>query len=255
MAEALLALLNALSLSSAGLMFLCGAAFIAGVVRGFTGFGTALVFIPAVGQVLDPVSSVVTLIFLEVLGPVLLVPRMLPLVNRADLMRLILGAAVMLPLGSLLLVAMSGEVFRWAVCLLALGTLAILASGVRYSKPPSPPMVLMAGGLSGFSAGVSGMAGPPVVLLYLASRLKPDVVRATILIFLLCSDVLLLSALGLQGAWSLGPVILGLCLSVPAALGLLLGNRVFDPARGTVYRAAAYATIGGSALLGLPLFA
>ena len=47
---------------------------------------------------------------------------------------------------------------------------------------------------------------------------------------------------------------LRLLLIVPYALGGLIGQAVFDPARERIYRGVSYGVIAGAALIGLPLF-
>ena len=45
------------------------AALLAGIVRGFSGFGTALVFLPIAGIVLDPVTAVARQVVWRAAGP------------------------------------------------------------------------------------------------------------------------------------------------------------------------------------------
>ena len=50
-------------------------AVLAGLVRGFSGFGTAMVFIPIAGQVLSPVATLIVLLVMDLIGPL---PNMVP---------------------------------------------------------------------------------------------------------------------------------------------------------------------------------
>ena len=60
--------------------------------------------------------------------------------------------------------------------------------------------------------------------------------------------------LGAKGLLDPFPVAIGLLLIVPYALGGLIGQAVFDPARERIYRGVSYGVIAGAALIGLPLF-
>ena len=61
------ALADALALD--GLWRLLVAAAIGGVVRGFSGFGGALIYMPAAAAVLPPLWALTTLIVIEAAGP------------------------------------------------------------------------------------------------------------------------------------------------------------------------------------------
>jgi len=65
------------ALAFGGLPLLLGAVVVAGVVRGFTGFGTALIYVPIASSVLSPMLVVVSLIIFDVLGAMPLTPRAL----------------------------------------------------------------------------------------------------------------------------------------------------------------------------------
>lgn len=56
-------------LGTGGLALLGPAAFAAGLVRGFSGFGTALVFLPVAAQILSPFGAILALIFMELPAP------------------------------------------------------------------------------------------------------------------------------------------------------------------------------------------
>ncbi len=241
-------------LTTGGLALVLGAAFVAGMVRGFTGFGTALVFIPVAAQVLDPVGALVTLLVLDLFGPLALARSALRTAHKADLARLLAGATLLLPLGVAALLALPPEGFRWGVSIVALGMLAVLVTGARYPRPLPPPALYATGGASGFLAGVTGLGGPPVILFYMASPHPVAVIRANTLLFLLALDMMMQVNFALRGVWTPGDVGLGLLAAGPALLGNLAGARLFDPARAGVYRMVAYILIGASALSGLPLF-
>ncbi|MCT4555660.1 MAG: sulfite exporter TauE/SafE family protein [Pelagimonas sp.] len=237
-----------------GLGWIVLAAFLGGMVRGFTGFGTALVYLPVAAQFLDPFIAIITLTIMDVVGPVPLVPRAWREAARRDLVRLCLAMALSLPLGLWVLSLVAPELFRYTVSFLALGMLVVLASGLRWKGAVRGRMVAAIGAVSGFLGGIAGLPGPPVILFYMARPLPVQVIRATILLFLLIFDLVLLGYLGLWGRLDLFAVGLGLALIVPNMAGGLLGGRLFDPAREWLYRGAAYIIIAVSGLSGLPFF-
>ena len=64
MPEALL-----LAWETPGLWFLACGALAAGLARGFTGFGTAMVYLPIAAQVLGPFEALTTLIVKDLVDP------------------------------------------------------------------------------------------------------------------------------------------------------------------------------------------
>lgn len=241
-------------LATEGLALLGPAAFAAGLVRGFSGFGTGLVFLPVAAQILSPFGAILALIFMELLAPLPNLRRAWASVERPDLLRLTLSAFLLLPVGIWVLTGVPPELFRLIVCGLALAMLAVLLAGLRWRRPVPPRAVLGIGGLSGFLGGVAGLPGPPVILFYMARPLEPARIRATILLYLFVFDLLLTGWMAGFGHLVPEYALLGLLLGLPGMLGNWLGGRLFDPAREGLYRGAAYGLIALAALSGLPVW-
>ena len=47
---------------------LIGAVFAAGLIRGFAGFGTAMVYMPFASTILSPVSAIITILIFDLFG-------------------------------------------------------------------------------------------------------------------------------------------------------------------------------------------
>ncbi len=227
---------------------------LAGIVRGFTGFGTAMVYLPFAGQVLPPVWVLVTLLVVDLFGPLPAARRAWADSHPRDLLRLGIGALAGVPLGVMVLTSLSPDAFRYAVSALALLLLVLLVGGARYRGAVTPPLVYTTGGIGGFFGGAVGLPGPPVILLYMARPLPVASIRANILLYLILSDAILLAVFGLRGLLDWAPVGLGAMLILPYLAAVQLGSAVFDPGRETVYRWVAYAIIAASAVMGLPVW-
>ena len=238
----------------AGLISLVLAALVAGLVRGFAGFGTAMVFMPVAGQVLSPVGALITLIVMDMIGPLPNIPGAWAASERRDLGRLWAGMALGLPVGLFALSRVSPEAFRWGVSGIALGLLVALMLGLRYRGRLGAPVTLGAGAMSGFLGGLCGLAGPPVIMVYMASTLPARVVRANLLLFLMGVDLVTLVGLAVAGRMHLAMVVPGLVLVLPYLAGNVVGGRLFRPQYERIYRRVAYGIIAASAVAGLPLF-
>jgi uncharacterized membrane protein YfcA len=241
------------ALSTPGLVWLIAAALIAGLVRGFAGFGSAMVFMPVAAQVLPPVSTLTALLVMDMIGPVPHLPRALKLAHRGDILRLLAGMVVALPLGLWLLVSLPVDLFRYGVSAVSMVMLVALAAGLRYRGALRRWMVYATGALGGFLGGTTGLSGPPVVLLYMASPHPAQTIRANLLLYLAGVVGVTLAMLGFSGRLEAQAVVLGLMLTLPFLGANLIGGRLFDPERERAYRAVAYVIIAVSALSGLPL--
>lgn len=230
------------------------AAMLAGIVRGFSGFGTAMVFLPVAGQFHEPVAALTALLAMDLLGPLPNVPGAWRAADRRDLGRLGIGLSCGLPVGLGLLLVLDPSTFRYLVSCVALVLLILLVGGVRYRGPMSPPLIYATGGLGGLFGGSVGVPGPPVILLYMASLKPVSAIRANNLLYLVIADVLSIALLAVLGRLEAAPFVLGLMLTLPYMLANVAGAAMFRPGRASVYRAVAYAIIAGSALLGLPIW-
>ena len=237
-----------------GLALLVLAAVVSGVVRGFSGFGTAMIFLPVAALVVDPIWAILAMTGMDILGPLPAVPRAARDAKRRDLTLLLVSAGIMLPIGVWLLASVSPEVFRYAVSLISFALVACLVFGLRYRGPLNTSLVSGAGGAAGFLGGIAGLPGPPVILLYMASEAGAARVRATTMLFLVGFDVLLLVTYLLTGKFEFLPFGLGLCLAIPNGLGVLLGQMIFDPSKEALYRNIAYLVVICAAIFGLPIW-
>tara|TARA_A100001015_G_scaffold319281_1_gene441694 strand:- start:466 stop:1221 length:756 start_codon:yes stop_codon:yes gene_type:complete len=241
-------------ISLEGFYWIFFTAFIAGVVRGFSGFGTAMIFLPVTGQFLDPIYALTVLAVMDFFGPILLVPQAILEARRTDLTRLLSAMVFILPIALWLLSQSEPEVFRYMVSLLAILLLTCLIFGLRYRGKVGTPMLYGIGACSGFTGGFLGMPGPPVILFYLSGPYQASVVRANTLLFLFSFDILFMVAISLMGFVLAEAVFLGLIMAIPIMCGNLIGARLFDPKREGLYRKVAFCIIAISAFQGLPIF-
>jgi len=248
LAEAVLALAGGI----APLAALAATIAAAGIVRGFTGFGTALVFMPVAGALIDPALAVLVLVTTGMAVWPVLLPGAWGKADRAEVG--LMGAAALLgvPAGVALLAVLPVDALRWIVAGAAALTLVALVSGWRYTRPVGRGGLAAVGVSAGLLGGATGLGGPPAILFYLAGPSGAEQVRANTILFLCVLDISIAATLLLR--FSFGPDALALCaaLAVPYAATTALGQRLFRPGRERAYRAAAYLLIAGAILTGLP---
>jgi uncharacterized protein len=237
-----------------GLFWVLSAAFLAGIIRGFSGFGTAMVYLPLAAQVLPPVQAIVSMVLFDLIGIWPTVPRALKYAKLPDVFRLGLGMVLTTPLGLLALYFMSQSSFRLLASVLIMLLLLLLIMGVRYRGALSNRIMLMAGALGGLFGGSSGLCGPPVIMVYMASKSAPEIVRANLLLYLIITDIVLFVLCFSSFDISLFPIFIGFFAAVPFMVGNIFGSKMFDPKREGVFRIVAYVVIGFSAIYGLPIW-
>ncbi|MBU2982692.1 sulfite exporter TauE/SafE family protein [Lentibacter algarum] len=237
-----------------GLVWLIVAVFAAGLVRGFSGFGSALIFVPVASKFMEPVWALICLTVMDIFGPIPLLRKAWNAGEPRDIARLGIATLLTLPLGLALLFAVPAEVFRYAVSTLAIAVPLLLITGFRYRGALTPKVMYGAGVASGVTGGAVGLPGPPVILLYAASTKPASIMRANTLVFLFAFDFMLLGWIALQGYLAAVPVWLGLIFIMPAMLGNMAGGALFDPAREKMYRYVAYLVVFSAAISSLPIW-
>jgi len=237
-----------------GLGLLIIVAFVAGVVRGFSGFGTAMIYLPVAGGILSPLEALTTLVCMDLVGPVPNLRRAIRDGTPDDILRLSIGLVIALPLGVWALSLVAPQVFRYGVSIITFVLLVLLISGFRYRRSLTPAMVTATGGLGGFLAGSVGLPGPPVIMVYMGAALPVSAIRANITLFLFMGDIAMLVVLWVFGHLVPSAIGLGLVLMIPNLLGNIAGARLFRPRAERNYRVIAYSIIAFSAVSGLPLW-
>ena len=79
-----------------GLIWMVLAICMAGLVRGFTGFGTALIFVPIAGQFLPPADVVLLMACTGIVSTMAILPRAWGTADRREVGALVLQQLVLL---------------------------------------------------------------------------------------------------------------------------------------------------------------
>ena len=246
--------LIAAALALPGLEWLVLSIVAAGLVRGFTGFGSAMIIMPAASSVLDPFAALVFLTTVEFWGPLPNLPAAMRAGKPVEVGRLLLGAAVGLPLGLWALSYLAPDVFGWGVSGVVLVLLVLVMTGWRYRGTLRTGGVALVGSLGGFLGGIAGIPGPPVIMLYMATALPIAVIRANFLLYLLGIDVMMIAVLLGAGVLDAVALVAGLICAPLYMVANVAGAWMFYPQAERLFRAVAYIVIAASAILGLPFW-
>ncbi|KQT52970.1 hypothetical protein ASG54_07615 [Aureimonas sp. Leaf460] len=241
-------------LSGQGLAFVVLAAFLAGSARGFSGFGAALIFIPLASAVVGPKLASATLLVVDAILTLGMLPAAFRLADRREVATMALGAVVGVPLGTLALAVVDPVLLRWAICSLAFLLLLFLISGWRYLGRPHTALTVGVGGIAGVFSGAAQLGGSPVVAYWLSGSSAGARVRANVIAYFAVSTVISIASYLVGGLFE-ARVFLLCALAAPTyAIGLRLGSTLHRTTDERHFRRVCFVLIGASAVAGLPLF-
>jgi hypothetical protein len=225
----------------------------AGLVRGFTGFGAALVFVPLASAVVGPQTAVIMLWLGETLPTLPIVLPALRECNWRQVAPVAAGYALAVPGGVWLLAQGDPLVLRWFMAGLVGLMLVLLMSGWRYAGEPRPAIGVGVGAVSGFFGGATQLAGPPVLVYWLGGPDRHWRVRANVIVFFALGEIFSGISYAAGGLFTGDRIARGVVMAPIYAATILIGARGFRLASETTFRRIAFALIALAAVVSLPL--
>jgi uncharacterized membrane protein YfcA len=224
------------------------ATFLAGFMRGFVGFGGAMVAVPALALAFGPLVAMPVATLFGLPSTAQLLPTAIREAERA--LVLPIGAAVFFgaPLGTFILVSVSAIVIKISIGALVLAMAVFLSLGWRLGKQVPMVVLLAAGGAGGFVQGAAGIGGPPVVAVALSRHGTPAQQRANVIGVMTAVSLSAFLPLLYFDLFSTEVLILGLALTPIYSGSTWLGSRYFNLGGSRHFRLAALMML---ALVGL----
>ena len=231
---------------------ICGVAFISGTARGFSGFGSALIFMPLASSIADPRLVAPLLLIIDFIAAAPLLPGAWQKADRKATSMIVIGALIGVPIGTYLLSRLEPVTTRWIISVFVLALLLLLLSGWRYRGKDHPAISIGIGGLSGFCSGLAQTGGPPIVGYWLGRPLPSVIARANILLFFGASDFFSAVSYAGAGLITLDSLKFAVVVGPVYGIGVWFGASLFGKASETVFRAICYALIAAAVIFGLP---
>jgi uncharacterized membrane protein YfcA len=224
---------------------------VAGVMRGYAGFGTAVILAPVFATLWGTREGVPVMLLMELLITIQLAPKAWHEADRRVVLPLGGAALLTMPLGTYALLALDQETLRRGIGAFVLVFGFALMSGWRYRGMRPLWLNLSVGGLAGLLKGATGMSGPPVILYLLSGAEEAKLHRANLIIFFAIIAVTSI----------LGPVVMGLIdVTTFARLAVVLpvmfvsvplGVRAFHVVPQRMYRPFAMAVLAVAGCIAL----
>ena len=231
-----------------------GASILAGAVRGFSGFGSALIFVPLMSAIYDPRTAAGTFLLIDFAVALAVLPTLGREAHWRDVFPLAAAAVIAAQFGALILIYTDAITLRWGIAVVVLILLAVLMSGWRYHGRPKLPVTLAVGGLAGILGGAIQIAGPPVIVYWLGSSSSAAIVRANLNAFFSVFAIALFVTYVVRGLLPAHVIVLALLLGPLQVLALSSGTRLFHASSAETYRRVAYAIVATAALVSMPIW-
>ena len=228
------------------------ATLVAGLVRGFSGFGGALIFVPLAAAAVGPPIAAACLLVMDLVLTLPMVWNAVRICRWNTLLPVAIGAVVTIPFGAAILAHADPLVLRWGLAVLVMALLALLVSGMRYSGEPRRLASLGVGGVAGIFSGIGQVGGPPVIAFWVAGPHPPPIIRANLIMFFCIASASSSVAYAWNGFFT-EEMLSALIVFAPAyAVALFIGTRLFGRAPERYYRRIAYVVIAIAAITSLP---
>lgn len=209
---------------------------VAGAMRGFAGFGSAMAMSPILAWLYGPTEMIVLITVMELIVSFQLVPGALKDGEWRFVGPLTLAAVVTMPLGVWLLQRIDADLLTRIVAGVVVVFTLYLMTGFRYRGPKRLSITLGLGGVSGVLIATTSMGGPPVLAYILSGPDRAAVNRANIILYYALTEIALILAIWQQDLITPEALSRGLLFTPFYLLTAALGARLFQASSEQLYR-------------------
>jgi uncharacterized protein len=235
-------------------VLLAATAFIAGLARGFSGFGAALIFVPVASSLVGPKIATPILAVIDLIFAAHLIPRAWTIGDHREVAVMFAGALVGIPVGTMILRNFDPLTLRWMIAGMATAMFLLILSGWRFHGKPHPSATVAVGAVSGLFGGIAQIGGPPVVSYWLGTGREPVRLRANIILFFAVSGLFSFINYWWGGLLTEAVVRLSIIAGPGYGIGAYLGTHLFGLASQSTFRTASLVLIALAVLTSLPIF-
>ena len=221
-----------------GIAMLAG--FAGAYIRGFTGFGSNLIWAPALVTVIEPVQAVAIMGIVGLAGTTQVALPILKNVVWKEVYPIIFASWITAPFGIFVLYTLNAKNVRQIIGIFILAIAVILLTGWRYRGKRTGIKGRLAqlttGSIGGWLAGFGGIGGAIPVLYFMASTDHPSIQRANNLITVSAMIPIVLAVLIYKGAINNTTLIQSAILFIPFSMGTWLGAYSFNRASPDIFK-------------------
>lgn len=213
---------------------------VAGAMRGFLGFGGALVIIMVLNVVLGPQIAVPIACLSGLPSTLQLLPDAVRHADRKLAVPFGLASFIVAPAGTYLLVTVDQAVMKITISAFVLLMVVMLYRGWRLSRSTSVVTMAGAGIAAGFIQGTAGVGGPPAVAAALSFAGSPEKQRANVIGAVTSLALAPVIPLYIAGLFTWDIVVASLAIIPIYSAATWLGSRYFSQYGQEHYRNVTY---------------
>ena len=227
---------NQLQLSGNVLLLMAGVVLLAGMVRGFAGFGLSALVMASLAVFIPPLALIPVSFIFEAVSSLVMFRGGLREGNRPLLLGLITGYALGLPVGLAATHTLAPEISRALALglILCLAALQLLRVSPRFLAARWGSYV--AGFLAGAATGLAAAGGMVVALFVLALHMPAREIRGSLVLFLFASMAITGFWLSITGTLDPLAIKRGLTFAPLVIAGVLTGTWLFRPSLEPYYK-------------------
>lgn len=244
-------MIQMLTLSPAVLAQLAVIAFLAGLVRGFTGFALSAFALAIAVLLLPPVELIPVLWWLEITASLMMLRSGWGDADFRLALTLAVGSMVGLFFGLGLTLTIDPDLSRRVALVILIVLAGLQLARVRLSFVNSTAGTVATGLIAGLVTGLAGVGGMVVALFVLAREARPRVMRATLVVYLLLGTSVSFFTHLWYGTMNVTSASRGIALVAPCLIGVWLGARAFTPRFEKWYKPVCLWLLIGLALVSL----
>jgi len=208
----------------------------AAVVRGYGGFGFALLAVTSLSLLLPPAQIVPSILLMDVVASLHLLPTVWRDIHWRSLRWLTLGCLTGTPFGVYALAHLPAVPMTLGLAVFVMTAALFLARGHALKSLPGPTATFGTGVASGLLNGGFGAGGPPVILFFFSSPAGAATGRASMIAYFLVTDLIGLAWQSWNGLLDRNALWRALAFLPPLIAGIWLGNRGFKSAEPEAFR-------------------
>ena len=224
---------------------------VAGLLRGFAGFGSAMFAAPGFAVLFGPHDMVVIVTLCELAVSAQLWPGAYRHTEWRFVGPLTAASLLGMPLGGYVLMTVDPAVIARGIAAVVVVFVAVLATGWRYGGPKRLGVTLPLGVFSGAMMATTSVGGPPVLLYMLAGPDKAVTNRANIISYFGITGVALMGLFQVAGIVAADSLWRGAVLTPFMLAGALAGARLFRQSSEKLYRRTALVFLLAAGLYGV----
>ncbi|HKV15081.1 MAG TPA: sulfite exporter TauE/SafE family protein [Reyranella sp.] len=235
-----------------GLWIAIGVTLVAGLMRGFAGFGSAMLMAPIFAILFGSAEMVVTIVAIELVVSLQLFPQVRTSADWKTLGPMSVAACIAMPLGVWALASVDKGTIVTAVSAVIVAFVVVMWSGWKYRGGRSTAATVTVGALSGAMMATTSVGGPPVLLYLLSGNDSPKVNRANIVTYYFLTQFLLIAIVLASGVAGWDALARAVVLFPVMIAGAHLGERLFHGlASERLYRNVALGILFATGMFGL----